>query len=123
MRLLSAVILYIMSFSLFAFDLQQVVANAKATAYQVAGQTVALKTFSPQGDVGSVGQARARFAEDMVRVGDKNVRNPFIVAAACKDYGRGRWLDTRTWVYDFNNNLPVGTKCEDRKSTRLNSSH
>ncbi|WP_297923589.1 MG2 domain-containing protein [uncultured Agitococcus sp.] len=121
MRLLSAVILYIMSFSLFAFDLQQVVANAKATAYQVAGQTVALKTFSPQGDVGSVGQARARFAEDMVRVGDKNVRNPFIVSSSCKNYGRGRWLDTRTWAYNFNNNLPVGTKCEFNLVTGLKS--
>nr|HQV23122.1 hypothetical protein [Agitococcus sp.] len=112
MRLLSTVILYIISSSLFAFDLQQVVASAKATAYQVSGQTVALKSFSPQGDVGAVGQARARFAEDMVRVGDKNVRNPFIVSSSCKNFGRGRWLNTRTWVYDFNNDLPVGTKCE-----------
>lgn len=121
MRLLFTLILAVISSSVFAFDLQQVVANAKATAYQVAGQTVALKTFSPQGDVGVVGQARARFAEDMVKVGDKNVRNPFIVSPSCKNFGRGRWLDTKTWVYDFNHNLPVGSKCEFNLVTGLKS--
>ena len=104
------VILLMLSTQLYALSVNEVVANAKAIAYQAAGQTVALKSFSPQGEVGSVSQARARFSEDMVRAGDKNVRNPFVVSNNCKGYGAGRWLDTKTWAYQFNS-IPAGLSC------------
>ena len=96
----------------YALSVNDLMGQAKSAAYQVMGKTVALKSFSPQGDVGSVGQARARFSEDMVRVGDKNVRNPFFVSESCKNYGSGRWLDTKTWIYHFSSQLPVGVICE-----------
>lgn len=100
-----------LSTQLYALSVNEVVNNAKTIAYQATGQTVALKSFSPQGEVGSVSQARARFSEDMVRVGDSNVRNPFIVSNNCKGYGAGRWLDTKTWIYQFNNTMPAGLTC------------
>ena len=96
----------------YALSVNDLMGQAKSVAYQAMGKTVSLKSFSPQGDVGSVSQARARFSEDMVRVGDKNVRNPFIVSESCKNYGTGRWLDTKTWIYHFNSQLPVGVMCE-----------
>ena len=48
------VALLVLSTQLYAFSVNEVVANAKAIAYQATGQTVALKSFSPQGEVGSV---------------------------------------------------------------------
>ncbi len=95
----------------YAFSVNDMMANAKSAAFQTIGQTVSLKSFSPQGDVGAVHQARARFSDDMVRVGDKDVRNPFVVSDSCRGYGRGRWLDTKTWIYDFSVNIPVGVSC------------
>ena len=68
----------------YALSVNDLMGQAKTAAYQAIGKTVSLKSFSPQGDVGSVSQARARFSEDMVRVGDKNVRNPFIVSESVK---------------------------------------
>ena len=98
--------------SLYAVTVDGLLTEAKITVFPNLYPTIALKTFSPQGEVGQVTQARARFSEDMVRAGDPNVRNPFIVSDNCKNYGKGRWLDTKTWAYNFHNRLPVGTKCE-----------
>jgi len=103
-----------------ALTINDLAQQAKGAAYRAAGQTVTLQSFSPQGDTGVVQYARARFSEDMVRVGDASVRNPFIVSANCKDYGSGRWLDTRTWVYRFNDNLPA-LRCEFRLVANLKS--
>ena len=121
----SAVRWYVLSLVLLstlthALTVKELVAQAKGAAYRAAGQTVALQSFSPQGDVGVVNQARARFSEDMVRVGDPSVRNPFIVSSNCKDFGSGRWLDTRTWIYQFNDNLPA-LRCEFRLTPNLKS--
>src|SRR5438067_13317823 len=47
----------------------------------------------------------------------------------CEQHGSERWVDSRTWAYDFDRDLPAGVECTftlrdgDRKSTRLNSSH
>ncbi|PTQ90161.1 alpha-2-macroglobulin family protein [Agitococcus lubricus] len=103
-------IIFCLSQSVWALSVGEVLASAKMTALQASGQTVALTSFSPQGEVGTVLQARARFSDAMVRLGDVNVRNPFLVSPNCKDYGKGRWLDTKTWVYDFSD-LPVGIEC------------
>ena len=56
--------------------------------------------FSPQGTVKKVRQVRAAFSEPMVPFGDpRGAGDPF--AVECAEAGRGRWLDPRTWVYDF----------------------
>ena len=103
-----------------AVTITDLVSQAKGAAYRVTGQTVSLRSFSPQGDVGVVSMARAQFSEDMVRAGDPNVRNPFVVSANCKGFGRGQWLDTRTWIYRFEERLPA-LRCEFRLVANLKS--
>lgn len=65
--------------------------------------------FSPQGELESVRQVTARFATDMVRLGDPRVKNPFTVD--CVAAGKGRWVDTRNWAYDFVQDVPRGRSC------------
>jgi uncharacterized protein YfaS (alpha-2-macroglobulin family) len=83
----------------------------KATANVAAtGAHATLTLFSPQGDIRTVRQVQARFSEDMVRFGDPRVLNPFTVACAAS--GKGRWVDTKNWAYDFDADLPAGIACE-----------
>ena len=69
----------------------------------------AVTRFTPQGELESVRQVTARFASDMVRLGDPRVKNPFIVD--CVAEGKGRWVDTRNWAYDFVQDIPCGRAC------------
>jgi hypothetical protein len=69
--------------------------------------------FSPQGTIKEVRQVSARFSEAMVPFGDpRPVRDPF--AITCPESGSGRWVDSRTWVYDFTRDLPGGVRCTFR---------
>ncbi|HEX4329931.1 MAG TPA: MG2 domain-containing protein [Burkholderiales bacterium] len=68
-----------------------------------------IQTFSPQGEIRTVRQVAARFSESMVKFGDKDVPHPFLIT--CAEPGRGRWIDDRNWVYDFERDLPPGTHC------------
>lgn len=46
----------------------------------------------------------------MVALGDpRAVREPFVLE--CAEKGTSRWLDERTWVYDFERDLPPGVRC------------
>ncbi|NNM51454.1 MAG: hypothetical protein HKM02_04405 [Pseudomonadales bacterium] len=72
------------------------------------GQIV-LEYFVPQGTAPSIRQVQTRFSEDMIRLGDPHVFNPFVVR--CSQPGQGRWLDTRNWVYDFDHDMPGGITC------------
>ncbi|MGB4343466.1 MAG: hypothetical protein WBJ03_07610, partial [Moraxellaceae bacterium] len=65
--------------------------------------------FSPQGELESVRQVTARFTSDMVRLGDPRVKNPFTIDCVAK--GKGRWIDTRNWAYDFDRDVPQGHSC------------
>jgi hypothetical protein len=65
--------------------------------------------FSPEGVVKKVRQVVARFSDDMVAVGDPRVSPPF--AVTCAEAGTGRWLDSRSWVFDFDRDLPAGVRC------------
>ncbi|CAG1017960.1 partial Alpha-2-macroglobulin, partial [Burkholderiaceae bacterium] len=73
-----------------------------------------VQTFSPQGEVAKVRQARASFTESMVRFGDPRLPPPFDVACANTTpvTGSGRWVDDKTWVYDFTRDVPAGVRCE-----------
>jgi alpha-2-macroglobulin len=73
--------------------------------------------FSPQGSVKSVRQAVARFSEPIVPFGDPRLADPFELSCAQK--GKGRWADGKNWVYDFDNDLPAGIKCEFRTTGGL----
>ena len=65
--------------------------------------------FSPQGTVKNVRQVAARFSEAMARFGDLRLEAPF--ALDCPAKGVGRWVDGRNWVFDFEQDLPAGTRC------------
>ncbi len=70
----------------------------------------AVALFSPQGESRQVHQAVARFTVPMVPFStpDQSLE-PFSVDCAVP--GRGRWVDQRTWVYQFKGNLPGGQHC------------
>ncbi len=66
--------------------------------------------FAPIGTVKRIRQASATFSESMVAVGDpRSPVDPFIID--CPEGGTGRWIDSRTWVYDFARDLPGGVRC------------
>ena len=73
----------------------------------IAGPEV--ESFSPQGTVKGVRQVAARFSEPMVPFGDPRLGEPF--AIDCPEAGKGRWVDTRNFVYDFERELPAGVRC------------
>jgi uncharacterized protein YfaS (alpha-2-macroglobulin family) len=75
--------------------------------------------FSPQGTVKSVRQATATFSAPMVPLGDPRLADPFDLS--CAETGAGRWVDTRTWVYDFARDLPAGIRCAFRLRAGLKS--
>ena len=52
----------------------------------------------------------ARFSEPMVPLGDpRAASHPF--AIDCAEKGTARWVDSRTWAYDFDRDLPAGVRC------------
>ena len=72
-------------------------------------RSATVEVFSPQGTVKDVRQVAVRFSEPMVAFGDPRLPEPFDIDCAAR--GRGRWADTRNWVYDFESNLPAGLVC------------
>jgi uncharacterized protein YfaS (alpha-2-macroglobulin family) len=71
--------------------------------------SVGAPRFSPTGSAKAVRQAKARFATPMVALGDPRLPEPF--AIDCAAAGAGRWVDARSWVYDFDEDLPGGLRC------------
>ena len=85
-------------------------ADAPEHLAQAAGaKSAVVRQFSPQGEVATVRQARATFSESMVDFGDPKLAAPFDVT--CPAVGAGRWVDDRTWVYDFKSDVAPGTRC------------
>ena len=78
-----------------------------------------LESFSPQGSVKSVRQVTARFSAEMVALGDPRRPEPFDID--CPETGTRRWADPRTWVLDFDHNLPSGRICHFRLKSDLRS--
>jgi hypothetical protein len=68
--------------------------------------------FTPQGTAKKVRQARAEFSRPMVAFGDPRAADPFTVESA--EPGKGRWVDPRNWVYDFERDVPAGVKSSFR---------
>ena len=77
--------------------------------FALAGGAVQVEMFSPQGTVKDVRQVKARFSEQMVPFGDPRISDPFFIQ--CPEKGKGRWVDGRTWTYDFEKDLPAGLVC------------
>jgi uncharacterized protein YfaS (alpha-2-macroglobulin family) len=77
------------------------------------GDTVPQVTLATPGSAGSgdgtISRFTLRFSEDMVPLGDPRARAP--ATNDCKAAGDGRWVDTRTWVLEFEKPLPGGKRC------------
>jgi uncharacterized protein YfaS (alpha-2-macroglobulin family) len=67
-------------------------------------------SFSPQGMAKEVQQVAVTFSEPMVPFGDPGrAVTPFRID--CPVAGSARWIDERSWVYDFPSQLPPGLRC------------
>ncbi|MGH8219567.1 MAG: alpha-2-macroglobulin family protein [Steroidobacteraceae bacterium] len=72
-------------------------------------QAPRVDSFSPQGYARHVRQVQVRFSASMVALGDPRLADPFLIS--CPATGKGRWADTRDWVYDFDADLHAGLRC------------
>ena len=81
---------------------------ATATADTVPQVTLATPGSSGTGD-GTITRFTLRFSEDMAPLGDP--RAPAPATNDCKLPSTGRWVDTRTWVLEFDKPLPGGLAC------------
>ncbi|HYH42591.1 MAG TPA: MG2 domain-containing protein, partial [Burkholderiales bacterium] len=73
-----------------------------------------VQLFTPQGEAKGARQVTARFSEPMVAFGDPRLADPFNVQCdgdPARLKGRGRWVDSRNWSYDFESDLPAGQRC------------
>ena len=99
----------------------------------VAAQDAAkVDSFSPQGQVKDVRQVVARFSQPMVSFGDPRSEAPLDIecpaighasqsGANTSAKGRGRWVDARNWLYDFDQDLPAGIECSFKTKAGLKS--
>jgi hypothetical protein len=93
---------------------RRIAAALLAAACAAGAGAATIQTFSPQGEIAKVRQVRATFSESMVRFGDPRLPSPFDNACANTTpvAGSGRWVDDKTWVYDFKDDVPAGVRCE-----------
>lgn len=72
--------------------------------------TVIIESFSPEGEVRDIKQVVARFSDSVVPLGSPKVKiDQFIIN--CPSEGKARWLDDKTYVYEFNKTLESGIAC------------
>ena len=76
----------------------------------VADSAPQVSVATPGREGGAIHRFTLRFSAPMVPLGDP--RAPAPVSAACAVAGSGRWVDQQTYVYEFAQGLPGGTKCQ-----------
>lgn len=75
------------------------------------GDGLTIEDFTPQGVARDVRQVQVRFSEAVVPLSaGMSPLRPF--HSTCDDIGKPRWLDERTWLFEFANALPSGRSCE-----------
>ena len=87
---------------------------------RIAGLLLVLAPFAALGDNspqvvlaqpgvggGAIERFTLRFSQPMVALGDPRAAAPFATSCA----GSGRWVDQKSWVYDFAHPLAGGTTC------------
>ena len=77
-------------------------------------EAASIRSFSPQGEVAVVRQVRAVFSDPMARLGEARQADPFVVDCGDAPRGRGRWIDERNWVFEFDRPLDAGVRCSAR---------
>jgi hypothetical protein len=75
-----------------------------------AGRAPRVESFSPEGSSKQVRQVAVRFSEPMIAFGDPRPATD-LFAIDCPEPGAARWVDERSWVYDFARDLPAGVAC------------
>ncbi|WP_321797004.1 MG2 domain-containing protein [Caballeronia sp. J97] len=74
-----------------------------------------IASVSPQGKVAQVRQVVAKFDEPMIAFGNAAAAAPGKIACsganAAATAGSGRWIDAKTWAFDFERDLPPGVRC------------
>lgn len=82
-------------------------------------------SVSPQGKVALVRQALVKFDEPMIAFGSPGAPAPGKLACsgapAAALAGTARWIDAKTWAYDFPADLPPGVRCSIELSDGLKS--
>ncbi len=77
-----------------------------------AAHAATVTSVTPQGEVAQVRQVVVKFSEPVVPFGDLRQPDPFNLS--CQGpvpKGAGRWSDDRVWLYDFQEQMPPGTRC------------
>ncbi|GAB7525634.1 MG2 domain-containing protein [Paraburkholderia sp. 2C] len=79
---------------------------------------------SPQGKVAQVRQVVVKFDQAMTAFGAANAAAPARVHCddASASAGSGRWIDAKTWAWDFKADLPPGMRCSIDLNDALKSS-
>ncbi|MEX3934769.1 alpha-2-macroglobulin [Paraburkholderia phymatum] len=79
---------------------------------------------SPQGKVAQVRQVVVKFDESMVPFGAPNLPAPARIKCsdASASAGQPRWIDDKTWAWDFAADLPPGVACSVDLNDGLKSS-
>jgi uncharacterized protein YfaS (alpha-2-macroglobulin family) len=79
---------------------------------------------SPQGKVAQARQVVVKFDQAMTAFGAANAAAPARVHCdnASASAGSGRWIDAKTWAWDFKADLPPGVRCSIDLNDALKSS-
>lgn len=77
---------------------------------------VRVDAYTPRGDVRGATQFTLTFSVPMVAFGEPGVASPATTDCGA---GEGRWLDERSWVYDFRQPLPSGLSCHFELNPKL----
>lgn len=84
---------------------------------------------TPTGSVKSVQQFLVKYSTDMIPMGDPRGKDPMTVACTGNKAadsgtakldipnGKGRWVDSKTWSYDFDKPLNSGIRCTFTQNT------
>ena len=81
---------------------------------------VIIESFSPEGEVKDIKQVVVRFSESMVPLSSPKIKtDQFIIN--CPSEGKSRWLDDKTYVYEFLKPLESGISCTFKVSDQTKS--
>ena len=84
-------------------------------------QAATITRFSPEGAASGVRQIVVDFDRAAVAFGEPKLPAPVELRCSLESAtaGSGRWLNDRSWAYDFANELPAGVVCQ----AELNAQH
>jgi hypothetical protein len=91
-----------------------------ACALPLLANATDLSHFVPQGEAKRVRQVTVNFSQAVRPLGDLAAADP--MTWTCQGTtlkGRGRWVDTQSWVLDFERELPAGVRCEFKPASPL----